>query len=859
MGRRAEHAKAKVTLNTPGSGLTGKDFEEAGDCVNTPDCEGADDAPPEDGPAELQSETSIAVDSTGQHIVIGFNDFRGFARNPVSVSGFKYSDDGGVTFVDGGQLPSPGTDVIGTTRLPQVFGDPDVKYVGGCTFIYSSILVTKFSATTAAQTMGVHRSTDCGHTWQGPFEVTPATNPNGKLDASGGPRDDADKEFMDVDPETGRVILSWSNFVDGGRAGVEISSTFTDNITSTPPTWSARRVVAATDEDGQGSIPRFAGNGSSNAYIAWSRFPAAFANNIGFARSTDNGATWSAPVSITSDFLTMDQVLGNDRTNSNPSMAVDRSNSRFRGNIYIVYSQNNNQDGADIAFQRSTDEGMTFSAPILLDSRPGQDHPQWFPAISVDTATGRIHVFYFDQGIASSGDLTEVSHLFSDDGGRQWRAPQPLTSRPFHAGWGNDTGQPNLGDYIQVVAQNGDAFFAYAVASRPPAGFADGQPTSGSMTVPDAEFTKVHQGDAGDEGEDEDSDGGGDGGGGRTLTLNIADVVTRDSGGSGFIDPGETVAVKIGLRNYATNRLYAHKVDGVNAVLSTTTPGVSVVRARSRYENIRPGETQVNRTDFVLRIDSGFVPGTTIELALQVGRDDGPSTTLLQSVFTGTPHATTLLSENFNGVAPGTVPAGWVRSHAGGANTVPWTTNNTFCGTTSNAAFHQNAADGPGPSAFTNTRFERFFSPLFTVPANSEYVTIDMDVCYDTEDEPALRVQAYDGFLLRVTDQTPGRLLRSVLAEAFEDVFTTGTFFHYPKHLPRSGNGNYFQDMSAWAGFSNGVKHVHMRLPGMAGSTAQLRFEFTQDAIGTCADVRPGHACGVSFDNLVVASVRSVP
>ena len=855
MGRKAEHAKAKVAPNTPGSGLTGKDFEQAGDCVNTPDCEGADDAPPEDGPANTQSETSIAVDSTGQHIVIGFNDFRGFANNPISVSGFKYSDDGGVTFVDGGQLPSPGTDAIGTTRLPQVFGDPDVKYVGGCTFIYSSILVTKFSATTAAQTMGVHRSTDCGHTWQGPFEVTPATNPNGKLDANGGPRDDADKEFMDVDPETGRVILSWSNFVDGGAAGVEISSTFTDNITSTPPTWSARRVVAATDADGQASIPRFAGNGSSNAYIAWSRFPDFFTNNIGFARSTDNGATWSAPVSITSDFLTMDLVLGNDRSNNSPSMAVDRSNSRNRGNIYIVYAQNDSNDGADIAFQRSTDEGMTFSAPILLDSRPGQDRPQWYPAVSVDTATGRIHVFYYDQGIASSGDLTEISHLFSDDGGRHWRAPQPLTSRPFHAGWGNDTGQPNLGDYNQVVAQNGDAFFSYALASRPPAGFADGQPTSASMTVPDAEFSKVHQGDAGDEGEDED----GDGGGGRTLTLNIADVVTRDSGGNGFIDPGETVAVKIGLRNYATNRLYAHKVDGVNAVLSTTTPGVSVVRARSRYEDIRPGETQVNRTDFMLHIDSGFVPGTTIELALQVGHDDGPSTTLLQSVFAGTPHATTLLSENFDGVAPGTVPAGWVRSHAGGANTVPWTTNNTFCGTTSNAAFHQNAADGPGPSAFTNTRFERFFSPLFTVPANSEYVTIDMDVCYDTEDEPALRVQAYDGFLLRVTDQTPGRVLRSVLAEAFEDVLTTGTFFHYPKHLPRSGNPNYFQDMSAWAGFSNGVKHVHMRLPGMAGSTAQLRFEFTQDAIGTCADVRPGHACGVSFDNLVVASVRSVP
>ena len=855
MGRTAAH-KVAVLNGTDGSATSSdtstetKDFEEIGDCVNTPDCEGADDAPPDDGPAETQSETSIAVDSTGQHIVIGFNDFRGFATNPVSVSGFKYSDDGGVTFVDGGQLPSPGTDTIGTTRLPQVLGDPDVKYVGGCTFIYSSILISKFSATRAVQTMAVHRSTDCGHTWQGPFEVTPATNPNGLVAANGAPRDAADKEFMDVDPETGRVIMSWSNFTPVSAGGVEISTTYTDNILATPPTWSTRRIVAATDVDGQGSIPRFAGGGSPNAYVAWSRFPAVFQNNIGFARSTDNGATWSAPVSIAGDFTTMDLVLGNDRSHNFPSMAVDRSNSRFRGNIYVVYANNSSLDGADIAFQRSVDEGQTFSAPILLDSRPGNDRPQWYPAISVDSATGRLHVFYYDQGIASSGDLTEVSHLFSDDGGTHWRAPQPLTSRPFHAGWGNDTGQPNLGDYNQVVAQNGDAFFSYALASRPPGGFTDGQPTSASMTVPDAEFSRVHQAGADEDGEDED------GGGGRALTLNIADVVTRDSGGNGFINPGETVAVKIALRNYATNPLYAHKVDGVSAVLSTTTPGVAVVRARSKYDDIRPGATQVNRTDFVLRTDPAFVPGTTIELALQVGHDEA-QTTLLQSVFAGTPHATTLLTENFNGAAPGALPAGWTAVHAGGVNTVPWTTSNTFCGTTSNAAFHQNAADGPG--ATTNTRFERLFSPLFVVPGDAEYVTIEMDVCYDTEDEPALRVQAYDGFLLRVTDQTPGRLLRSVLAEAFEDAFTTGAFFHYPKHLPRSGNAAYFQDMSAWAGDSQGFKHVRMRLPGMAGSTAQLRFEFTQDAIATCADVRPGHACGVAFDNLVVSSVRSVP
>jgi len=58
--------------------------------------------PDQEGPVGTQSELSIAVDATGQHIVVGLNDFRGFSVGPVlSISGFMYSDDGGATFTDG--------------------------------------------------------------------------------------------------------------------------------------------------------------------------------------------------------------------------------------------------------------------------------------------------------------------------------------------------------------------------------------------------------------------------------------------------------------------------------------------------------------------------------------------------------------------------------------------------------------------------------------------------------------------------------------------------------------------------------------------------------------------------------------
>jgi hypothetical protein len=207
-----------------------------------------------------------------------------------------------------------------------------------------------------------------------------------------------------------------------------------------------------------------------------------------------------------------------------------------------------------------------------------------------------------------------------------------------------------------------------------------------------------------------------------------------------------------------------------------------------------------------------------IDLTLLVISPQGEAR-LQYTLFTGTPVGTPLLTENFNRVAPGSLPAGWTAAHGAGDNTVPWTTSDSFCGDT-NAAFHPNANDGPPGGS--PARWERLFSPVFTVPAGSEYVTVEFDVCYDTEEDPNFKVLAYDGFFLRVTDLTTGRTLRSVLAEAFADQFRTDGFDHYPRHLPRSSDPRYFEDMSAWAGSSGGVRQkVRLRFPGMQGSTTR--------------------------------------
>jgi hypothetical protein len=142
----------------------------------------------------------------------------------------------------------------------------------------------------------------------------------------------------------------------------------------------------------------------------------------------------------------------------------------------------------------------------------------------------------------------------------------------------------------------------------------------------------------------------------------------------------------------------------------------------------------------------------------------------------------------------GRTAAGWTSAHGGGANVVPWITSNSFC-SNNNAAFHQNANDN---GAGDPTRWERLFSPLFAIPADSSYVTLDFDVCTDTEFDPNFNIQAFDGLTLRIFDNTAGFTPRSVLVEAYADEITTGSIKHFPKHLPRNNDPAYLQDMSVW-------------------------------------------------------------
>jgi hypothetical protein len=98
---------------------------------------------------------------------------------------------------------------------------------------------------------------------------------------------------------------------------------------------------------------RTGGSCDGNVYFAWSRFTGNGTNNIYIARSTDHGATWSKPKSLTP--VAQDVQF--------PDIAVTAN-----GHVYVTFRQserkNGQTDAVDIA--KSTDCGATFGAAKVL-------------------------------------------------------------------------------------------------------------------------------------------------------------------------------------------------------------------------------------------------------------------------------------------------------------------------------------------------------------------------------------------------------------------------------------------------------------------------------------------------------------
>jgi hypothetical protein len=259
------------------------------------------------------------------------------------------------------------------------------------------------------------------------------------------------------------------------------------------------------------TIDKTNGMGHGFQYHAWSTAaPCSFGQ---FSRSTDGGFTWQSPLSIpnspvwgtldvaangnlfiggASNFSspfwcirssnaqnpnvtpTFDQTTQVNLGGSlvfggaiNPGglagqlfLAVDRSGGPTNNNIYMLASVQTGGNGTDVMFARSTNGGVSFSAPQRINDDPVNSNKwHWFGTLSV-APNGRIDAVWFDTRNAANNTDSQLFYSFSTDGGVTWAANVAASNsfNPFE-GYPN---QNKIGDYITIVSDNTGGNVAYA-------------------------------------------------------------------------------------------------------------------------------------------------------------------------------------------------------------------------------------------------------------------------------------------------------------------------------------------------------------------------------------------------------------
>jgi len=259
------------------------------------------------------------------------------------------------------------------------------------------------------------------------------------------------------------------------------------------------------------TIDKTGGIGHGFQYQAWST--AAECNPGQFSRSTDGGATWMGPINIPdnpvwgtldvdtngnlfigggdfgSQFFcvrssnaqnpavtpSFDQEVSVNLGGSvlfsatiNPGglagqifLAIDRSGTATHNNIYMLATvrQFSASNGSDVMFTRSTDGGLTFSAPQRITDDPVNPNKwHWFGTLAV-APNGRIDSVWLDTRNAVNNTDSQLFYSWSTDGGVTW-APNVAVSNSFTPFEGYPV-QNKIGDYITIVSDNTGGDVAY--------------------------------------------------------------------------------------------------------------------------------------------------------------------------------------------------------------------------------------------------------------------------------------------------------------------------------------------------------------------------------------------------------------
>jgi hypothetical protein len=373
-----------------------------------------------------QNETTIAVNPLNPlNLVAGTNDYRVFntreSRNDGS--GWAYTTfDGGHKWLNV-QLPhlTFQTGATGTLSDMDSAGDPALAFGPHNTVYYANLV---FSRLNSASGVVVSTSHDGGLTWSEPSIVhTDGVDSNGNPTATGIFND---KEWIAVDPRSGAVYVTWTEFQQAG------SPIYVSRSTDGAHTWSAPVPVNPPASFTPGGITPFSSgsnpvvNRRGDLVIAYESAVCQTLNcdqptdhdAIIIATSKDGGRTFTnKEVATDFDFpfnadVGRETLTGeNFRINSFPQLTIDP----VTGALLATWADDRNglydpQTGASIkthgdAFLISSFDGVHWSNPVDLGTTADEVYP------AVAAFGGRVAVSFYTRAFDPQGIGLDVGFV----------------------------------------------------------------------------------------------------------------------------------------------------------------------------------------------------------------------------------------------------------------------------------------------------------------------------------------------------------------------------------------------------------------------------------------------------------------
>lgn len=294
-----------------------------------------------------------------------------------------------------------------------VYGDPCIVADATGKFYYFHLgdpEGTGWSSERFLESIVVQKSSNAGGKWS----TGVAIGPN--------PPHQQDKEWAVVNPRDNALCVSWTEFDKyGSRSDSCFSRILFSRSADFGENWSQPVIISNIegnceddDETPEGAVP--AADKEGNLYISW-----AHDNNIYFDFSKDRGKTWQDKDQVIAHQKSgwAMKIPGLERCNGMPVTVADISNSKYAGNIYVVYAdQKEGGEDTDIFLIKSEDNGKQWSDPVNVFPNDGDKH-QFLPWMSVDPVTGHIFIVFYDR--SAHEDLkTDVRLAISEDGGQNF-------------------------------------------------------------------------------------------------------------------------------------------------------------------------------------------------------------------------------------------------------------------------------------------------------------------------------------------------------------------------------------------------------------------------------------------------------